>query len=83
MEGLSTKTSQIVTAVKSETRGRYDTGEGGAQETWYVSPHASAKGVSNKGRGYTSTYTPGTDHNKISEIQWVNTHGNVEFRIDQ
>ena len=43
MEGLSIEADYIGTAIKPETRVRYETGKSGAWKTWHVSPHDSTK----------------------------------------
>ena len=64
MEGIRNKVEQSGAAVKPKTRGIYETFKSGALKTWHGSPHYGAKGGRNKGKGYTSEYAQGTDHNK-------------------
>ena len=68
MEGVRTKEAYNGTAFNDETQSIYETNNSGDWKTWYVIPLDDAKGVQNKGRGYTSAYVPGADHNKKAKI---------------
>ena len=68
MQGLRFDIDQIGTAIKPETRGRYEAGKSVAYKTWHVNTHARTKGGRNKGRSYTNTYAPGSYINTTAEI---------------
>ena len=67
-EGLRIEAYYGGTAIKTLERGRYETGKIGSWKTWYVNPHGSTKGSRNKGRSYTSAYSPGSYRNTTAEI---------------
>ena len=68
MEVLRNKAAESGTAVRSETRGSYETVNIGALKTWHRSPNYVTKGGRNKVRKYTSTYAPGACRITIAEI---------------
>ena len=59
MEGLRIKAAYSGIVINSEAKGSYETGKNGSWKTWRDSPNDSTKLGGNKGRSYTSTYTPG------------------------
>ena len=67
MEGLIIDEDQSGTAIKTETRVRYEMKNSGSWKIWHISPHDSNKGGGNKGIIYTSTDATGEYRNKTSE----------------
>ena len=67
MEVLSTKEEKSGTSANADTQVSDWKYKVVAWRTCHVIPHYSAKGVRNKGGGYTIEYVPGTDLKKTSE----------------